>query len=132
LRKLRRQGLAPELVEPGELRLQGTRFWNSSLPVDVSDWTIATAELDGNIKRQGTCTMNSRILGILMFLAGAALLICGLVMKFFINPKLVRMAAPADDFFLRPPIARTGMPDYVPIIAGAILIALGVLLRLGK
>jgi hypothetical protein len=76
--------------------------------------------------------MSSRILGIVMFLAGVALLVYGLVMKFFINPKLVRMAAPADDFFLRPPVARTGMPDYVPIIAGAILIALGVLLRLGK
>ena len=76
--------------------------------------------------------MNTQILGILMFLSGVALLIYGLVMRFFINPKLVRMAAPAEDFFLRTPVARTGVPDYVPINAGAILIALGVLLRLGK
>jgi hypothetical protein len=132
LRKLRRQRLAPKLAQSGELRLQGTRFWNSSLPVDASDGSITTEELDGSIKRRGMCTMNTRILGVLMFLAGVALLIYGLVMRFFINPKLVRMAAPADDFFLRPPVARTGIPDYIPIIAGAILIALGVLLRFGK
>jgi len=76
--------------------------------------------------------MNTRILGIIMFLAGVALLVYGLVMRYYINPNLVRMAKPANDFFLHPPVARTGIPDYIPIIAGAILIALGVLLRLGK
>jgi hypothetical protein len=76
--------------------------------------------------------MNSRLVGLLMFLCGAGLLIYGVVMKFFINDPLARIAKPADDFFLRPPPAKTGVPDYVPIIAGVILIALGILIRLGK
>jgi hypothetical protein len=77
--------------------------------------------------------MNKRVLGFLMILGGAGLLVYGVVMKFFINAPLVRVAPSAEQlFFPKPPVARTGIPDYVPILAGAILLALGVLLRLGK
>jgi hypothetical protein len=77
--------------------------------------------------------MNKRLLGFLMILGGAALLVHGLVMKFFINAPLARVAPSAEElFFPKPPVPRTGIPDYVPIIAGAILLALGILLRLGK
>ncbi len=77
--------------------------------------------------------MNSRVVGLLMFLAGVGLLVYGVVMKFFINDPLARMTSPpARDMFLRPPPVKTGMPDWVPIVAGAIVAALGLLLRLGK
>jgi hypothetical protein len=76
--------------------------------------------------------MDKRLLGFLMILGGAALVVHGLVMKFFIHAPLARVAPSAELFFPKPPIPRTGIPDYVPIIAGAILLALGILLRLGK
>jgi hypothetical protein len=76
--------------------------------------------------------MNSRVLGLLMLLAGVGLVVYGVMMKFFINAPLVKMAKPEDSFFPRPPPVHTGTPDYVPIVAGIILLALGLLLRLGK
>ncbi len=77
--------------------------------------------------------MNSRVVGLLMFLAGVGLLVYGVVMKFFINdPLAATTGPPARDMFLRPPPVKAGMPDWVPIVAGAIMAALGLLLRLGK
>jgi hypothetical protein len=76
--------------------------------------------------------VNSKLLGFLMMLAGLGLIVHGVVMKFFIHAPLVHMATAEDKFFLKPPPVRTGVPDYVPIIAGMILLALGILIRLGK
>ena len=76
--------------------------------------------------------MDKRVLGFLMILAGAALIVTGVVMRYFVNAPLARMATQEDAFFPKPPVVRTGIPDYIPIIAGLILLALGVLLRLGK
>jgi hypothetical protein len=76
--------------------------------------------------------MNSKLFGLLMALAGIGLLVHGVVMKFFIHAPLARMATAEDKFFLKPPPVRTGVPDYVPILAGIILLALGLLIRLGK
>jgi hypothetical protein len=75
---------------------------------------------------------NKRVWGFLMILGGAGLVVYGVVMKFFINAPLAQMTKPQNDFFLKPPAVRTGMPDYIPIIAGLIVLALGVFLRLGK
>jgi hypothetical protein len=67
-----------------------------------------------------------------MFLVGAALLVYGVVMRFFINPLLVHKPTVEDLFFLRPPPPRTGVPEYVPILAGLILVALAALVWHGK
>jgi hypothetical protein len=75
--------------------------------------------------------MNSRVLGLLMFIGGIVLLIHGIAMKFFLHAPVPK-SNPDDLFFLKPPPVQTGVPDYVPILAGAILMALGLLLRLGK
>jgi hypothetical protein len=66
-----------------------------------------------------------------MFIAGIGLLIHGLVMKFFIHTAVPK-PRPDDMFFLKPPPVQTGVPDWVPIVTGAILAALGLLLRFGK
>jgi hypothetical protein len=72
--------------------------------------------------------MNSKLLGLLMALAGLALVVHGVVMKFFINAPLAHVATAEDKFFLKPPPAHTGMPDFIPIVAGIILLALGILI----